>query len=37
MPWPEMAFTSSTFALRSYFSDRKTANETVHFGTHRPE
>lgn len=37
MPWLEMAFTSSTFALRSYFSDRKTTNKTVHIGTHRPE
>ena len=37
MPWSEMAFTSSTFALQNYFSDRKTDNETLHLGTYRPE
>ena len=37
MPWSEMAFTSSTFALQNYFSDRKTDNDTLHLGTSRPE
>ena len=31
IPWSEIAFPSIEFALRSYFEDRRTATETVHF------
>jgi len=31
VPWNEIAFPSIEFALRSYFEDRRTGSETVHF------
>ncbi len=31
IPWPEIAFPSITFALRSYFEDRAAARERVHY------
>ncbi len=34
VPWNEMAFTSSSFALQRFFSDRKTGQTAVHFGTY---
>jgi ADP-ribose pyrophosphatase YjhB (NUDIX family) len=33
IPWKEMAFTSSAFALRKYFEDRKTGIVNTHLGT----
>ncbi len=33
IPWKEMAFTSSTFALRRYFEDRKKGVIETHLGT----
>lgn len=33
IPWNEMAFTSSVFALRNYFSDRKKNVFNTHLGT----
>lgn len=33
IPWKEMAFTSSTFALRHFFEERKSGNFGVHLGT----
>jgi ADP-ribose pyrophosphatase YjhB (NUDIX family) len=35
VPWSEMAFNSSTFALRNYFEDVRTGNSAVHFGTYK--
>ncbi len=32
VPWTEMAFTSSTFALQKFFEDRKSGTHQVHFG-----
>jgi ADP-ribose pyrophosphatase YjhB (NUDIX family) len=32
IPWKEMAFTSSAFALRKFFEDRKTGNFNTHLG-----
>ncbi|OAV44851.1 NUDIX hydrolase [Lewinella sp. 4G2] len=32
IPWEEMAFTSSTFALRRYFEDRKAGLQRLHRG-----
>jgi ADP-ribose pyrophosphatase YjhB (NUDIX family) len=34
VPWKEMAFTSSSFALKNFFDDRRNGNESVHFGTY---
>ena len=34
VPWQEMAFTSSSFALQNYFDDRRTGNTAIHFGTY---
>lgn len=34
VPWNEMAFTSSIFALRRYFVERKTGIFTTHLGTY---
>jgi len=34
VPWTEMAFSSSTFAIERYFSDRRSGNEAVHLGTY---
>jgi ADP-ribose pyrophosphatase YjhB (NUDIX family) len=31
VPWPELAFPSITFALRSYFEDRRRQREELHF------
>lgn len=36
IPWKEMAFTSSTFALRKYFDDRRKGIRQVHLG-HYPQ
>jgi ADP-ribose pyrophosphatase YjhB (NUDIX family) len=33
IPWKEMAFTSSVFALRRFFEERKSGIFTVHLGT----
>lgn len=33
IPWNDMAFTSSYFALKRYFEDRKTGNRITHMGT----
>ncbi len=33
IPWKEMAFTSSTFALRRFFRERPSGIFTVHLGT----
>jgi ADP-ribose pyrophosphatase YjhB (NUDIX family) len=35
VPWTEMAFTSSTFALQNYFNDMRTGNTSIHFGTYQ--
>lgn len=34
VPWQEMAFTSSSFALKNFFEDRRTGRTAVHFGTY---
>ncbi len=34
IPWNEMAFASSTFALRRYFRDLKNKSTEVHLGTY---
>lgn len=36
IPWKEMAFTSSTFALKKYFADKKAGVKQVHLG-HYPQ
>lgn len=36
IPWKEMAFTSSTFALKKFFADRKNGVRQVHLG-HYPQ
>ena len=33
IPWNEMAFTSSYFALKRYFEDKKSGKHTTHLGT----
>lgn len=33
IPWKEMAFTSSTFALRHFFNERKSGKFGIHLGT----
>ena len=33
IPWKELAFTSSAFALRKFFEDRKTGTFNTHLGT----
>ena len=33
IPWKEMAFTSSSFALRKFFEDRKSNDYKTHLGT----
>ncbi len=34
IPWEDMAFTSSTFALRKYFDDRKSGVSSTHLGSY---
>lgn len=36
IPWDEMAFTSSTFALKKYFEDRKKGLIQTHIGAYTP-
>ncbi|MEM8524003.1 MAG: NUDIX hydrolase [Bacteroidota bacterium] len=33
IPWQDMAFTSSTFALKKYFTDRKVGQQRAHIGS----
>ncbi|MEN0046693.1 MAG: NUDIX hydrolase [Bacteroidota bacterium] len=33
IPWQEIAFTSSSFALRQYFADRKLGKQQAHIGS----
>lgn len=34
IPWKEMAFTSTAYALRVFFEDRKTGNHTTHLASY---
>lgn len=36
IPWKDMAFTSSTFALKKYFEDKKKGKIETHIGSYRP-
>jgi ADP-ribose pyrophosphatase YjhB (NUDIX family) len=34
IPWQEIAFASSRFALKKYFEDRKNGTQEIHLGTY---
>lgn len=34
VPWNQMAFSSSTFAIERFFSDQRTGNQSVHLGSY---